>query len=107
MKRRAFLATAGAAAVVPGHWSDSIIVNALGGLEDPNPKPSDERVMREAHASGLTAVNLTLGYVFGDGDPFETSVRDIANTDSQVRADGKDLLKVWSAADILLAMLDG
>jgi membrane dipeptidase len=89
------------------HWADAVIVNALGGLEDPNPKPSDERVMREAHASGLTAVNLTLGYVFGDGDPFETTVRDIAKTDSQVRADGKNLLKVWSAADILRAKTEG
>jgi membrane dipeptidase len=107
MKRRSFLGLAGAAAVVPAHWSDAIIVNALGGLEDPNPKPSDERVMREAHASGLTAVNLTLGYVFGEGDPFETTVRDIAKTDLQIRADGKDLLKVWTVADILRAKTEG
>jgi len=45
-------AAAVAEALSPGHWADAIIVNALGGLEDPNPKPSDERVMREAHASG-------------------------------------------------------
>src|SRR3569832_1705227 len=96
-----------AAANAPGHWAEAIIVNALGGLEDPNPKPSDERVMREAHASGLTAVNLTLGYVFGDGDPFETTVRDIAKTDSQVRTDGKNLLKVWTAGDILRAKTEG
>ncbi len=63
--------------------------------------------MREAHASGLTAVNLTLGYVFGDRDPFETTVRDIAKTDCQVRADGRNLLKVWTAADILRARTEG
>jgi len=87
----------------PGHWADAIVVNALGGLEDPNPEPSRERVIREAHASGLTAVNVTLGYVFGDGDPFEVTVRDIAKTDAQVRADPGNLLKVWTAADILRA----
>jgi membrane dipeptidase len=92
-----------APAVAPGQWADSIIVNALGGLEDPNPKPSDERVMREAHASGLTAVNLTLGYVFGEMEPFETTVRDIAKTDAQVLADPKNLLKVYTAADVLRA----
>jgi membrane dipeptidase len=92
-----------AAAVVPGQWRDSVIVNALGGLEDPNPKPSDARVIREAHASGLTAVNVTLGYVFGDMEPFETSVRDIAKTDAQILADPKNLLKVYTAADILRA----
>ena len=40
-------------------------------------------VMREAFASGLTAVNLTLGYVYGDGEPFEATIRDIANTDAE------------------------
>ena len=91
----------------PGPWADAIIVNALGGLEDPNPKPSDERIVREAHASGLTAVNLTLGYVFGDMDPFETTVRDIAKTDSQVRADPRNLVKVWTCADILRSKAEG
>jgi membrane dipeptidase len=90
-----------------GPWADAVVVNALGGLEDPNPEPSQERVIREAHASGLTAVNLTIGYVFGEGDPFELTVRDIAKTDAQVRADGQDLLKVWTAADILRARTEG
>src|SRR5882757_1487572 len=112
LDRRTFLAMTAAAFAAPaalgqgpalGPWADSIIVNALGGLEDPNPKKSDERVMRDAHASGLTAVNLTLGYVFGDMEPFETTVRDIAKTDSQVLADPKNLLKVYTAADILRA----
>lgn len=107
LARRSFLKLAGAAAVVPHRWADAIIVNALGGLEDPNPEPSEERVMREAHASGLTAVNLTLGYVFGDGDPFELTVRDIAKTDARVRADGRNLLKVWDAGDILRARTEG
>ncbi len=35
-------------------------------------------VFSEARASGLTAVNITLGYVAGPDDPFEASVRDIA-----------------------------
>jgi membrane dipeptidase len=96
-----------AASNAPAHWADLIVVNALGGLEDPNPKPSQERVIREAHASGLTAVNATLGYVFGDGDPFEVTVRDIAKTDAQVRGDPGNLLKVWTAADILRAKTEG
>ncbi|MBS0421877.1 MAG: membrane dipeptidase [Proteobacteria bacterium] len=86
-----------------GHWPDAIIVNALGGLEDPNPTPSDERAVRDALASGLTAVNVTLGHVFGAGEPFEITVRDIAKTDSQIRANPNNLLKVYTAADILRA----
>jgi membrane dipeptidase len=85
--------------------SGMLIVNALGGLEDPNLKdPSDSvlepRVLRDAHDSGLTAVNVTLGYVSGDADPFEQSVRDIAQMDARVREGARDLLKIYTAEDI-------
>ncbi|MGO4504788.1 MULTISPECIES: dipeptidase [unclassified Dyella] len=83
-----------------------IIINALGGLGDPN-RASDAlvpeltpRVLAEAHASGLTAVNITLGYVSGPDDPFEASVRDIAATDALVRKHERDVLKILTAADI-------
>lgn len=83
-----------------------IIVNALGGLGDPN-RASDAlvpeltpRVLAEAHASGLTAVNITLGYVSGPDDPFEASVRDIAATDTLVRKHERDVMKILTAADI-------
>src|SRR5690349_67105 len=89
--------------VAPGRWSDALIINALGGVEDPNPSPGDpdgqdhwvhdSRAMREAHASGLTAFNCTLGYVAGDSEPFESTVREIAHTDEKIRANPADLLK--------------
>lgn len=89
-----------------GATDGGIIVNALGGLADPN-QDSDSlvpnlspRVLAEAHASGLTAVNVTLGYVSGHDDPFEASVRDIAATDALVREHAGDVLKVLTAADI-------
>ncbi len=118
--RRGFLtgmAWAAAASALP--WQSSaaspasadaadagIIVNALGGLDDPNRDTGalvptiTPRVLAEAHASGLTAVNITLGYVSGPDDPFEASVRDIAATDVLVREHAGDLLKVLTAADI-------
>ena len=81
-----------------------VIVNALGGLADPNihdaADPYSPRVLAEAHASGVTAINCTIGYVAGPADPFEASVRDIAEGDALLRRHSKDLLKVWSAADI-------
>ncbi|WP_375209296.1 dipeptidase [Hyphomonas jannaschiana] len=92
---------------------DMIVVNALGGLGDPN-HPGDSlvpdvspRVLAEAHASGLTAVNVTLGYVAGPQDPFEASVNDIAATDALVRAHPADLMKVYTAADIRRAKAEG
>jgi membrane dipeptidase len=90
-----------------------IVVNALGGVGDPN-HPSDSlipdfstRVLTEAHASGLTMVNVTLGYVSGPDDPFEASVRDIAATDRLIRDHARDVTKILSVADIRRAKADG
>jgi len=93
-----------------------LVVNALGGLEDPNQPDSgsganptllEPRVLRDAHASGLTAVNITLGYVSGQADPFEQSVRSIAQMDALVRTGERDLLRVYTAHDILRAQSEG
>jgi membrane dipeptidase len=81
-----------------------IIVNALGGLGDPNVQTDQPafgpKILAEARASGLTTVNITLGYVAGPDDPFEASVRDVAETDRQIREHPNDLIKILTAADI-------
>ena len=122
LDRRTFLtgaACAAAVAALPAAASPAadasrrIVVNALGGLGDPN-LPGDTlvpqltaRVLKEARASGLTAVNVTLGYVAGGADPFQASVRDIAATDALVRRHPGDVAKVLSAADIRRARDEG
>ncbi|QJR03875.1 peptidase M19 [Sphingobium yanoikuyae] len=105
--------SARAAGVDADPIKDMIVVNALGGLGDPN-QPADSlvpqfgpRVLAEAHASGLTAVNITIGYVSGSADPFEQSVREVAETDAQVRANSRDLMKILTAADISRAKTEG
>ncbi|MBN8840245.1 MAG: membrane dipeptidase [Sphingomonadales bacterium] len=86
--------------------ADWIVVNALGGLGDPNSPPDgtrsaiSPRVLADAHASGVTTINVTLGYVAGPEDPFEDTVRDIATTDRMIREQPRDLIKILSAADI-------
>ena len=92
---------------------NGIIVNALGGLGDPN-DPAEglvqswsPRVLAEAHASGVTAINCTLGYVSGPEDPFEASVRDIAATDALIRRHSADVAKILTAADIEQAKANG
>ena len=98
--------------------TDPIIINALGGIGNPNlvandPKPGtpvssntgadlDERAVADSLASGLTAVNLTLGYVAGPMEPFEHTIREIGVWDRLIRENPK-LLKVHTAADILRA----
>jgi membrane dipeptidase len=118
--RRHFFAMAGGTSLALSRQAEArkalrrspIIINSLGGIDDPNitlPEGSRDvaaltpRAIRDAHASGLTAVNLTLGYVMGDGDPFETTVREIAWWDEAIRERRKDLIKVRAAADIVAA----
>ncbi|MGQ0660914.1 dipeptidase [Sphingosinicella sp.] len=112
--RRLFLAAAGAAALplpaLAQRGEDMLIVNALGGFGDPNrprgQEPSrviEPRVLADAHASGMDAVNVTLGYVAGPAEPFEDTIRDIGFWDARLRAHPGDLMKVLTAADILRA----
>jgi membrane dipeptidase len=118
------VATVGAAASESAvdHWQNALIINALGGLDDPNPPPGakdpsgqlpavqgleplalNERAMRDAQASGLTAINITLGYVSGNMEPFEYTISEIGQWDALLRANGRRLLKVDTATDILRA----
>jgi membrane dipeptidase len=121
--RRTFLAggaAALAAAAAPTRplRRDMLIVNALGGLDDPNHwqedtsgagvggiarGPLEARVIADAHASGMNVVNVTLGYVAGPMEPFEQSIADIAAWDARLRLHPRDLMKVLTAADILRA----
>lgn len=139
LARRQFLGLAGAAltaATVPrsvtaaasavpataaAEWRDSLIVNALGALNNPNqhesgsPNPAgqdlqprerlhfDARTLKDMRASGLTAVNWTIGFVAGPGDPFERSISDIALYDRMIRDESAHVLKVLKADDILRA----
>ena len=112
--RRSFLAAAAAAAipwpaVARRRRRDMVIVNALGGLADPNVEREpdrrmlSDRVIADARASGLTAVNVTMGYVAGSGEPFEQSVREIGRWDARLAGRPNDLIKVLKAADIVRA----
>jgi len=89
--------------------SGPLIVNALGGLANPNlrlgrasrgPAATDHpdvdaRSIADARASGLSAVNITLGYVAGPADPFDYTETTIGEWDSILRAHPADLLKVY------------
>jgi membrane dipeptidase len=124
--RRTLLVTAGAglaaAAAPPPPRSARLVVNALGGLGDPNDwsesdrsnpvgeterKPISARVLRDARASGMNAVNVTLGYVAGGGDPFERTVREIGVWDWRLRHHAEALTQVLRADDMLRARREG
>ncbi len=110
-------AAAEPAAARPARLRRPVIVNALGGIENPNlalgrPQSApadtsspdvDDRSVGDARASGLTAVNVTLGYVAGPDEPFEYTVRTIGIWDRILEQRSADLIKVRTAADILRA----
>jgi membrane dipeptidase len=106
----AALAAPAAAAAAPPHdpLAKLVVINALGGLLDANhpdapPFVFTPRVLADARASGMTAVNWTLGYVAGPKEPFQDSVADVAALDAAIRQRPRELLKVLTAADILRA----
>ena len=106
-----------------GTAASGIVINALGGLDNPNVEEEgdasattrglrkrmvlDARTLHDAHASGVTAVNWTLGYVAGDGDPYEVTISDIARFDRMIRDHGAEVIKIFTAADILRAKREG
>jgi membrane dipeptidase len=124
-ERRGFLQKAagmalGVAAIAPlsaaADNKKPLIINTLGGIGNPNLQPEhphsitfgiDARALRDARAAGLSAVNMTIGYVAGTEDPFELSVREIAALDAHVRRYSNDLIKVLGAGDIRNAHASG
>ena len=117
----AVLASMAAAAQSRSGSDSPVIVNALGGISDPNlvlPRQTaaladtdqpgvDDRSIRDALASGVSAVNITLGYVSGPMDPFEYTVGSIGAWDRLLRERAAHLIKVNSADDILRARSEG
>jgi membrane dipeptidase len=116
--RRRFLILSGAAALRPYCASARMrdpalgnitIINALGGLDDPNhpdsgPAIITPRILADAHASGEAAVNVTVGYVSGpEKDPYEFTLADVSHWDRLIRENAADLLKVLSVDDIAKA----
>ncbi len=115
----AALATGGAPAFAQSE--KPIIVNALGGLMNPNLQVGrppgtvtdtsvldiDARGVADAKASGLTAVNVTLGYVAGPGDPYQVTLKTLEVWDRTLAQYASDLMLVRAAGDIRAARDQG
>jgi membrane dipeptidase len=94
-----------------------VIIDALGAIENPNLPPEggvyqrlagiDARALADARASGLTAFNMTIGYVFGKDDPYQSSLEDVRRWNAMLRERNDALLLVRSGSDILRARDEG
>ena len=93
-----------------------MIIDALGDIANENLSEADQagpnqgidaRALADAKASGLCAFNHTLGYVFGDQEPFEFTMREIGIWDALIRRHDTVLTKVYTANDIRHAQTQG
>ena len=93
-----------------------MIIDALGDIANENSSEDfqsgpeqgiDARALADARASGLCAFNHTLGYVFGEQEPFEYTIKEIGIWDALIRRHGDSLRKVYTANDIRQAKADG
>ena len=122
INRRRLLALAGATCALtlpvvrataqssPDPLDKLVVINALGGLEDPNPRRLTEpvsdvpsisaRALADARASGVTAMNVTIGYVFGAEDPFTQTVRAVSQWDALFVEHARAVMKVLTTEDI-------
>ena len=123
--RRTFLQQAAGAGVAALSWPAlaagspprPMVIDALGGIDNPNLSDAqrndpafmgiDARALADAKAAGLTAFNMTIGYVFGKEDPYEKSLADVRDWDALIRAKSDALLMVRGGADILRARAEG
>ncbi|GAA2206792.1 dipeptidase [Nonomuraea monospora] len=99
--------------------TDHIVVNALGVLDNPNVADTgtlvqtsdsltiDARTLADAHASGVTAINVTLGYTMGDFDPYPHTLREIETWDAIIATHHEHLMRIDTAADIAEAKRTG
>ena len=71
------------------------------------PEMVTDRAVGYARASGMTAVNITLGHVEGDVDPFEHTVADIGRWNRILAARGTTLSPILSADDVTRAKAEG
>jgi membrane dipeptidase len=118
--RRRFIAAAGATVLSApslcsprngypiASYESAMVIDALGGPGEfiPAASPNDPwsaRVVADARASGLTAVNLTVGEVGNGPHRFEEAVQGIARIDREVQLHPDAFLKVLSASDLRLA----
>jgi membrane dipeptidase len=99
-------------------FDQMLVVNGLGVLDNPNLAhptetagqvacPIDDRSIRDALSSGLTAFNQTLGPVSGEGDHFAATCQEIEDWNARIAQHPQALRNVRTAGDITAAKSSG
>jgi membrane dipeptidase len=100
------------AAANPGYtdkqYASAIVIDALGGPGGfdpglPDDAPLTPKFVADARASGITAVNLTVGDVGNGPDRFEKTIVQIAAAEHELTSHPDAFLKVLRPRDLALA----
>ena len=89
-------------------YANAIVIDALGGPGGfqpgvPDDAPLSSKFVADARASGITAVNLTVGDVGNGPDRFEKAISAIAWAEHELTAHPDAFLKVSRPSDLALA----
>jgi membrane dipeptidase len=99
------------AARMPDWYRNAILIDGLGGINDPYGAPDDlrlsDRAWAEMRATGLTAVRDTLLPVGNYADSWEQFEKNLADYHDLLRANPDRLKLVGTAADIESAKREG
>ena len=91
-------------------YERAVVIDAMGTIGDPDgtalEAPPSERLLRDLHASGVTAVSMTLS-VGSNGDRLSKALQRVAIFDEKVAAAPDVLLRVRTAADLGTAKKTG
>jgi membrane dipeptidase len=83
----------------PG-YEKAILIDALGGPGGGGDGPLSAAELADVRASGLTAVNLTVGALGSGADVFEQTFKTIGYWEREIDAHPDVLMKIKSAADL-------
>ncbi len=108
-------AAGGARAATPGFsdadYARAIVIDGLGGVDDPYSPPDatvmDPRAVADLKRSGLTMSHFTVNQVGNRPDVWEKTIANIAQVDQMIADNPDVLIKVASSADIRRAKREG
>ncbi len=92
-----------AAGAAPSRWEgydQTIVIDALGGPGGGGEGPLTPAQIADVRASGITAVNLTVGALGSGADVFEETFKTIGEWEQQIDAHPDVLMRIKSAADL-------
>ena len=88
-------------------YARAVVIDALGGVGEAGPDGYSPDLLADLKASGVTALNLTLGAIGNGPRKFAETVREIDEVDALLAKHNDALLLVRSSADLRKAKATG